>query len=146
MAAPAAAAALLGGATVLGRDVHTDIELAAEIAQGLPSGSLTHLVEELHPALSPQLIYALVGSDRALDLKQRNRERLSPSESDRLARLARIAVRAEEALGDRDTAYRWLGTHNRALEGRQPLELLGTDAGATEMQEVLVRIEHGVYG
>ena len=45
MAAPGAAAALLGGATVLGRDVHTDIELAAEIAQGLPSGSVsyTHL-------------------------------------------------------------------------------------------------------
>jgi putative toxin-antitoxin system antitoxin component (TIGR02293 family) len=62
-----------------------------------------------------------------------------------LARLARLLVRAEEALGDREKAHRWLSTPNRALGGRRPLTLLDNDAGALAVERVLGRIEHGVY-
>lgn len=142
----ATVASILGGATVLGRAVHTEVELSAEVQRGLPVASLTHLVEEFHPSLSPQSIFAVVGTKPALHGEEPHRERLSASQSERLVRLARLAVRAREALGDRDIAYQWLGKPNRALEGRRPVELLDTDDGATVVQDVLGRIEHGVYG
>ena len=71
---------------------------------------------------------------------------LSAAESDRLARLARILVRAEQALGDEEKARRWLTRENRALGDAQPLALLDSDAGAEAVEQVLGRIEHGVYG
>lgn len=48
-------------------------------------------------------------------------------------------------LGDRDAALRWLRTRNHALGGESPLELLDTGSGSRQVQELLGRIEHGVF-
>ena len=56
----------------------------------------------------------------------------------RLARVVRVATRAEEALADEAKAHRWLRTPNRALSGRAPLDLLDTDIGARTVERVLV--------
>jgi putative toxin-antitoxin system antitoxin component (TIGR02293 family) len=77
--------------------------------------------------------------------KTKERRKLSPAESDRLARVVRIIARAEEALGDRGKAHRWLRKANRALAGKRPLDLLASDAGARMVERILGRIEHGVY-
>ena len=62
----------------------------------------------------------------------------------RLARLARVAVRAAEALGSTGKGHRWLAGANRALDGRRPLDMLATEDGAGQVTDVLARIEHGV--
>jgi putative toxin-antitoxin system antitoxin component (TIGR02293 family) len=61
------------------------------------------------------------------------------------ARVARVTVRAEEALGDRAKAERWMRAPNRALGGARPLDLLESDGGMREVERVLGRIEHGVF-
>lgn len=43
-----------------------------------------------------------------------------------------------------DTAA-WLSAPNDALSGESPLSLLDTDAGVRLVEEVLTRIEFGVY-
>jgi uncharacterized protein (DUF2384 family) len=45
-------------------------------------------------------LYRLVGSQRTLQRKRAGRVLLSPEESDRIARVARVIARAEEALGE----------------------------------------------
>lgn len=62
-----------------------------------------------------------------------------------VARLARLLVRAEEALGDEERAHHGLSRPNRALGGHVPLTLLDSDAGALAVERVLGRIEHGVH-
>lgn len=57
----------------------------------------------------------------------------------------RIALQAAEVLGGREQAERWLHTPNRALSGQMPLELLDTDLGSRQVEEILGRIEHGVF-
>lgn len=133
----------LGGARVLKREVRSDLDLAAAIHQGLSYDALAHVLasEDLKPAEA----YALVGSRRTLLRKKAARTNLSATESDRLARVVRIIARAEEALGERDKAHRWLRSPNRALEGRRPLDLLESDVGARMVERILGRIEHGVY-
>lgn len=53
-------------------------------------------------------------------------------------------ARAEEALGDAVKARRWLRKPNRALQGRVPLDLPRSEAGARIVEQVLGRIEHGL--
>lgn len=136
----------LGGRRVLHAVVDTDLELAAVVRAGLPVGALDHLLTELTPEVASQAeVYRVVGSARTLQRKRTAGLRLSVDESDRLARLARLIVRAEEALGDVRSARHWLATPNRALGGDIPLHLLDSDAGALAVDRVLGRIEYGVY-
>jgi putative toxin-antitoxin system antitoxin component (TIGR02293 family) len=142
----AAVSKKLGGRSVLRRTVSSDLDLADTVRAGLPSAALDHILEELDGYLeSNAQVYELVGSTRTLQRKRSTKARLSPGESDRLVRFARMIVRAEEAIGDEAKALRWLITPNRALEGQRPLELLDSDAGTVAVEQVLGRIEHGVY-
>jgi putative toxin-antitoxin system antitoxin component (TIGR02293 family) len=118
-------------------------EVRAQVRRGLEYALLEALME----------IFDLEREDlsRALDIPLRTlarrklEKRLPPAESDRLARLARIAALATEALGGEEKAARWLKAPNRALGGEAPLGLLDTDAGSREVENVLGRIEHGVF-
>ncbi len=76
---------------------------------------------------------------------QRRKEQgvLTPEESDRVARMARVTQRAIEAFGNDVQAREWLTRPNRALQGFAPLGLLVTDAGAALVTDELGRIEHG---
>jgi putative toxin-antitoxin system antitoxin component (TIGR02293 family) len=67
-------------------------------------------------------------------------------ESDRLARVARIYAMAEDVLGSRDEAQRWMKAQNRALDGARPLDELDTEIAAREVEDLLGRIRCGVFG
>jgi putative toxin-antitoxin system antitoxin component (TIGR02293 family) len=56
-----------------------------------------------------------------------------------------IIARVEEVFGSREKAEIWLNEPNRALNLQRPLDLLDTDEGAKQVEEVLIRIEHGVF-
>ena len=87
----------------------------------------------------------LIGvSQRTIARSKKEHKPLGPAPTDRLARIARIAGLATVALGSQNAAARWLKTPNRVL-GAAPLSLLDTDIGTEQVEEVLMRIEHGVY-
>jgi putative toxin-antitoxin system antitoxin component (TIGR02293 family) len=135
----------LGGKRTLHRDITSELELAEAVRAGLPSSALDFVLEELGQWLGSQAaLYEVIGSARTLQRRRSARSDLSAAESDRLARLARLVVRAEEALGDTERAGRWLIQPNRALGGQRPLSLLDSDAGSRAVERVLSRIEHGV--
>lgn len=139
-------ARMLGGRRTLRRSVSSDFQLARMVREGLPAKALDHVLAELTPEAATQAeVYGVVGRARTLQRKRTAGTRLSPDESDRLARLARILVRVEEVLGAAVKARRWLGKANEALGGVKPLLLLDSDAGALAVEQVLGRIEHGVY-
>ena len=136
----------LGGRKVLRRDIRSELELAALVREGLPSASLDIVLEDMSSWVGAALVYDIVGRRRTLERKTGGKDALlKPSESDRLARLVRLVVRAEEAIGDPDRAHRWLLEGNRALGDHVPLHLLDSDAGALAVERVLGRIEHGVF-
>jgi len=71
---------------------------------------------------------------------------LTPDESERLLRVARVFGSAVALFeGDRETARRWLSTPKRALGARVPLEMIKTEVGAREVEDLILRIEHGVF-
>ena len=56
-----------------------------------------------------------------------------------------LTARAIEVLGNREKALRWLKSPVRALGDKTPLSLLTSAEGVTQVQDVLGRIEHGVW-
>lgn len=69
---------------------------------------------------------------------------LTPDQSDRLARVARIIVMARETFGEDEKAKTWLRRPTTALGGEAPLQILDTDQGTREVETLLGRISHGI--
>lgn len=91
-----------------------------------------------------ELAAALAIPRRTLD-RRKVEGRLDARTSEKIARLARVAARAEEVLAGVEPTRRWLRTPNQALAMAVPLSLLDTDLGAEAVLDVLGRLEHGVY-
>ena len=93
---------------------------------------------------TPTLVRVLGIPPRTL-ARRKKEGRLHSGESDRLLRLARVAALAEETLGTREKATSWLRGAVRALGGVSPIDLLDSDVGARQVEQVLGRIAHGVH-
>jgi putative toxin-antitoxin system antitoxin component (TIGR02293 family) len=130
----------LGGPRVLpARSIE---ELRSALRAGLPYASLSAVVSAF--GLAGEDAIAILRIPARTLARRKKQRRLSPEESDRLFRLGRIAALAEEVLGDRDKAARWLRAENRALGTLTPLSQLDTDLGAEQVERVLLRLAHGV--
>jgi putative toxin-antitoxin system antitoxin component (TIGR02293 family) len=74
-----------------------------------------------------------------------NHQPLTKDESDRAVRVARITAMAERVFGEPERAWCWLRKPKRNFEGRTPLEMLATEAGARLVEEMLAQIDHGIF-
>ena len=70
---------------------------------------------------------------------------LSSEQSDRAWRLSELLVKAAELFGSKEEAERWFDTPAPALERNKPIELMSSSVGARMVEQLLGRIEHGVY-
>jgi putative toxin-antitoxin system antitoxin component (TIGR02293 family) len=134
----------LGGRKVLGRAIKKPDDLARLVRRGLPVGSVSALAEKLH--VGNNVLSRKLGiPQRTLTRRLSHASLLTPAESDRTVRIARIYANAVEMIGDEEKAIEWLNTPNRALGGERPLDQLDTDTGARMVEDILGRIAYGVY-
>src|SRR6266496_804482 len=127
---------VLGGASVFkGRTVPTSTELRERIKRGLPYRSLESVRERLRLSV-PEAASVLHMPLRTL-ARRRQTRKLDGDESDRLYRIARVAARAFAVFGAEDKAATWLRRPNRALNGELPIDLLDTDVGARQVEDIL---------
>ncbi len=68
-----------------------------------------------------------------------------PGESERIVRLGRLFERAAEVLGSEAGAREWFSAARPALGGATPLDYADTEPGAREVEDLLGRLEHGVF-
>lgn len=87
----------------------------------------------------------LVVPKRTLARRRSANELLTVEETDKALRLKRIATLAERVFGDSAKAHRWLRKPKRSLSGDTPLDYLASENGARVVEEMLGRIEHGIY-
>jgi putative toxin-antitoxin system antitoxin component (TIGR02293 family) len=135
-------AELLGGRKVLGRSSDS-ASLQARLREGLPFAAFEAVLEAL--GLAPGELAALLGVPPRTLARRKAVRRLTPLESDRLYRLAHVALVARRVLGSSPKARDWVRRPNRALGGISPLDDLDTEIGVRRVEEVLARIEHGIY-
>ena len=133
----------LGGQETLREGLTTSLDLTASVRRGLPFAALESLMRKFR--LGRDEISSTLRLPQRTLARRRLERRLSPEESDRLVRLARIAAMALAVTGTEEKASKWLHRPNRSLGGETPLGLLDTDLGAHEVEAVLGRIDQGVY-
>jgi len=119
-------------------------KLVAALQEGLPFRELEELQtrlsvvsERLAPMLgiSKATFHRLKGDDR----------RLSSAVSDRVVRYARLLGLALKVFGNLADAKCWLNSPQFGLGGAVPLDYAKTEIGAREVENLLGRIEYGVY-
>jgi putative toxin-antitoxin system antitoxin component (TIGR02293 family) len=83
---------------------------------------------------------------RTLERRLSGNQTLKIDEADAIARLVRVRDHALRVFERDDVAEEWLSLPNPALGGEVPIEMARTDIGGREVEAVLGRIEHGVFG
>ncbi|MDN5942701.1 MAG: DUF2384 domain-containing protein [Nitrospira sp.] len=133
----------LGGRKVLKRQISNLNELRETVDAGLPYASLEAVMVKFGLARG-EAASALHLPQRTFARRKKERK-LRAGESDRLLRLARLGAQASYVLGSEEKVAIWLRRSNRALGNQVPLELLDSEIGTRQVEEVLGRIEYGVY-
>jgi putative toxin-antitoxin system antitoxin component (TIGR02293 family) len=90
-------------------------------------------------------LFELVVPRRTFARRLKAGARLSPEETDRAVRLARVTAHAERVFGDRTKAHRWMRKPSPMLDGATPLVLLKTETGAQLVEQTLHRIDYGMF-
>lgn len=133
----------LGGPRALRGKVATLNDLRTKLREGLPYAAF-EILSARYDIDTKEMTAILAVPERTLARRKKER-RFRADESDRLFRLSRVVAMAEEALGSREKATRWLHAPNRALGNEAPLGQVDTDLGARQVEDVLLRIAHGVH-
>ena len=144
MTTSTAIANVLGGKQTLRAEPRTLAAWQAVVSKGVPIASAEALKRRID--IGDEMLARLLGvSEKTLSRARAANARLDPVVSDRLLRVARISALAIEVLEGEAQAMHWLKRPQIGLGGSTPLSLLTTDVGSAEVQNLLFRIEHGVY-
>jgi putative toxin-antitoxin system antitoxin component (TIGR02293 family) len=95
--------------------------------------------------LSGQILASLIGMSESTYQRRKTTQTLTPKESEGLYRYATLLARAEDVLGDSESAKQWLNQPLKALGNKIPLEYAQTEVGANFVIQLLGRLEHGSY-
>src|SRR5271156_2469886 len=131
----------------LGAEPKTDLELAQIVRRGLPLGTqaifLSHGMtkEEFHRIVIPLRTFR----HRQERLNKGQDELLSPDESDKAVRAARVMALAERVFANRDKALAWMRKAKKRFEGETPMQMLQTEAGARLVEQMLIQLDEGMF-
>jgi putative toxin-antitoxin system antitoxin component (TIGR02293 family) len=126
---------------------------------GVPKESGTVTIGSVRKGLSIDVFKSVAGElgmterefAHALGIPNRTFDRrltqgaLTPEESDRLARVTKILKQAREVFSSPAKARGWMNTPLAVFDGETPLQRIDTSLGATQVEDVLGRIDEGVY-
>ena len=120
----------------------------AKVLQKIEKGFPYDAVVRLHKAsgLSVGSIAQLVRIPQRTLMRRKANGRLRPEESERLLRVSGVFEKALELFeGDADRARQWLTTPKKELDNVPPLQLARTEIGARDVEDLIGRLEHGVF-
>jgi putative toxin-antitoxin system antitoxin component (TIGR02293 family) len=119
-------------------------DLRSSILNGLPFSAFEAVQKEID--LPQNLLSNILGIPTRTMARRKENQQLTSVESDRLYRVARVFAFSVDTLGDVEKARTWMKSPNRGLGGEIPLTLLDTDIGAQQVEDVLQRLNYGIYG
>jgi putative toxin-antitoxin system antitoxin component (TIGR02293 family) len=120
--------------------IHTQIK---RIQAGLSFRAVRHLQKALDVPL--EKIAGVLGMSRATLHRRKIQGKIDKDESEKLVRYERLLKKAEEVFGDNARARAWLTQEQSGLGNAVPLDFARTEIGAREVENLLGRIEYGVY-
>ena len=118
--------------------------LIRQVEHGFPFDSLRRL--ESNSGLDLPILASIIGLPLRTLARRRTNGRLAPEESERLLRISSIFEQSVELFeGDVRAAVHWLTSPQKGLSSQTPLIYSRTEVGAREVENLIGRLEHGVF-
>ena len=117
-------------------------ELDAAVREGLPKSALRESVQ--HVARTPEERRSLMFRIVPEATFKRRQDKLTPDESEKTERLARVFATALHVWDDEADAREFLNTPHPLLGERSPLDVAMTELGARRVEELLWQLFYGL--
>lgn len=132
---------VMGGPSVLGFPISSIVELEGAVSGGLPKAALRKTAQRVFDKSSEvnSMMYTVVP-----EATYKRRTRLTPAESERTERLARVIAMAEHVLNGAGSAQKWLRKSHLELNGKSPIQAAMTEIGARQVEGILDAIFYGL--
>ncbi len=131
-----------GGSLGLGSS--SKVELLRQIERGFAFETLLQLEE--NSGLPVATLASVIGIPERTLARRKTAGKFEPGESERLLRIAILFEQCVELFeGDVTSAVHWLTSPKKALHDQPPLLYARTELGAREVEDLIGRVEHGVF-
>jgi putative toxin-antitoxin system antitoxin component (TIGR02293 family) len=128
----------------LGLNARNTAELIRQVEHGFSFKALRVLAS--YSGMPGPLIASIVGIPSRTLARRKAAGRLAPQESERLLRISNVIERAVELFeGDIAATVTWLTAPQKSLDHHSPLIYARTEVGAREVENLIGRLEHGVF-
>ncbi len=130
--------------TSVGLTTSNTAELIRQVERGFSFKTLHAL--EAYSGISLSVLASIVGIPERTLARRKAAGKLTPEESERLLRISTVFEHAVDLFeGDVAAAVRWLTTPKSAFDRQSPLVYARTELGAREVENLIGRLEHGVF-
>ena len=139
---------VIGHSHLPGRTLGLKAESSGELIRQVGKGFSFHLLAafESRSGISLAEIASIIGIPPRTLARRKSSGRLNSDESEKLLRLSSVFEQAVELFeGDETEARQWLTTGKKSLENQTPLAYARTELGAREVENLIGRLEHGVF-
>jgi putative toxin-antitoxin system antitoxin component (TIGR02293 family) len=131
----------------LGEQPKSEFDLAQIVRRGLP---LTVLAVFLSQGMTKDEFHQIVIPHRTFRHRTERRNKgveevLTPDESDKAVRAARVLANADRVFANREKALSWMRQAKKRFNGETPMHMLQTEAGARLVEQMLIQVDEGMF-
>lgn len=128
----------------IGLTASNTFEWMEQIDRGFGFETLLRL--EKNSGVSLALLASIIGIPERTLARRRAAGKIEPGESERLLRLSTLFEKCVELFeGDVSAAVNWLTSPKKALNNQPPLLYARSELGAREVEDLIGRVDHGVF-
>jgi putative toxin-antitoxin system antitoxin component (TIGR02293 family) len=135
---------LLGGKSIVTKPIRSEFDIISLSNEGITKASLDALIGHIgisKKAFSENILDASV---KTLERKK-STDKLDKHTSSLVIEIAKVVEHAIEVFENKEKMKKWLNTPNRALNNMKPVDLFYLPTGLGMVNDILGRIEEGVY-
>ena len=134
---------LLGGRHFMTHKPKTSLEFYGAVRKGVPKQSVDFLAQVMNIPMTKMAI--LLNLSYKTLTRKNKMDLLDTPVSSHAYEIADTIAKGLGVFEDENRLNRWLNKENRALHGAKPYDLLDTSTGIKLVNQILGRIEEGVY-
>jgi putative toxin-antitoxin system antitoxin component (TIGR02293 family) len=125
-------------------EVHDNNAMAQRVEEGLPVSEVVEFGK--HAGFTTDELARLIQiPPRTYARRVASNSRLKVPEGERAVRLMRLFDRAKQVFGTDENTRGWFNARLLALGRKTPLEYAQTEPGAREVENIIGRIEDGIF-
>ncbi len=135
---------LLGGKNIVTQPIRSEFDIISLSNEGITKASLDALISHLGISKKAFSENILDSSVKTLERKK-STDKLDKRISSHVIEIAKVVEHAFVVFEDEEKVKKWLNAPNRALNNIKPIDLFYLPTGLGMVDDILGRIEYGVY-